>query len=582
MSARVQGRWVRRGGRIAVFPEGGGVEGETGPIAASAAIDPRIDVHAQYALVRMSKGDAGARADAHGMLAAVKGGRLGIYKEDQQVPALRAKPLGGWWKVIPKGEDAAVFLDPARPAAELPLIVFRDGVRSNPARLDPALRKAWATFGGLGRCRIAGTAPQAEAMGMATVPANLVPPMVCVHRPPPNPAPCPRKPSPVPGLVLLDHIHRRVDAPVAPGSPSPPPRPAPMRPAGMNPGFLDLATGEARITSTLQHRLEQMLSKWPQLRGAGIAVVDLTGSKLLAPQMAGWNLTRAFEGASAAKIAAFYAVHQLRADLRSLARAHPDTLAMITDKAVLQETAREWWCREHGLSRDHQPDLDALLLIEPALPGPVRVKFSPLGTTLINCAVRTSNCNRSASVLIDRLGYPYISSVLWQSGLFHLLTGGLWLRGHYGLTADCQRVCAKHGPLNDKTTPIVPSRTLAAHNITAQSAAAFFTLLAQGRLVDPAISDEMRDTLHDACSFFDATQLSGWAGAIPTKCGYSGSLVHDSIFVERNVTGGTLRYVVTLLTSGVTSSKPEGMRIFTAFLKDADALVLANNPGLAP
>jgi hypothetical protein len=76
------------------------------------------------------------------MLGAVKSGALGgIYKEDQQVPALRAKRQGrGWWQVIPKGEDAHLFEAPP----ESPLIVFRDPVRSNAARLDTALRKVWA------------------------------------------------------------------------------------------------------------------------------------------------------------------------------------------------------------------------------------------------------------------------------------------------------------------------------------------------------------------------------------------------------------------------------------------------------
>lgn len=112
------------------------------PVTTSSVIDTRIDVHAQYAVLRLSKGDAGARADAAGMLGAVKSGALGgIYKEDEQVPALRAKRQGrGWWQVIPRGEDAHLFAAPP----ESPLIVFRDQVRSNAARLDPALRKAWA------------------------------------------------------------------------------------------------------------------------------------------------------------------------------------------------------------------------------------------------------------------------------------------------------------------------------------------------------------------------------------------------------------------------------------------------------
>ena len=105
-------------------------------------IHPHIDVHAQYALLRMFKGDPGARADAARMLAAVKTGTLaGIYKEDQRVPALLARRMGSnWWELIPQGEDAALVLDPDPSAPSI--IVFRDQVRSLPSRLDPALRKA--------------------------------------------------------------------------------------------------------------------------------------------------------------------------------------------------------------------------------------------------------------------------------------------------------------------------------------------------------------------------------------------------------------------------------------------------------
>ncbi len=113
-------------------------------------LDPRIDVHAQRALRRMSQGGPATRAAALGMYRAVKTGRLGgIYIENQLVPAQRARRLGTWWwKVIPRGEDSAVVLEP-KTAGAAPIIVFRDGIRSQPARLDAALLKAWARVHGL-------------------------------------------------------------------------------------------------------------------------------------------------------------------------------------------------------------------------------------------------------------------------------------------------------------------------------------------------------------------------------------------------------------------------------------------------
>ncbi|HEX2076514.1 MAG TPA: hypothetical protein VHG08_02360 [Longimicrobium sp.] len=148
-SLPTRGRWIRRGREIVLLPgpppADGGMQGEVAVTATQAGvIDSRIDVHAQYALLRLAKGDPSARADASAMLVAVKSGRLaGIYKEDQQVPAMRAKRRGiGWWQLIPAGRDAAVVHE----AGAAPLIVFRDRVRSDASRLDPALRTAWRSL----------------------------------------------------------------------------------------------------------------------------------------------------------------------------------------------------------------------------------------------------------------------------------------------------------------------------------------------------------------------------------------------------------------------------------------------------
>ena len=123
-------------------------ETATTAITPYTVIDSRIDVHAQYALLRMNKRGGAEQVDAIEMLSAVKGGRLaGIYKENQAVPAKLAQRQGkGWWQLIQAGEDAAAVrdVDPNAP----PLIVFRDKVRSDGSRLDPALRKAWAAARG--------------------------------------------------------------------------------------------------------------------------------------------------------------------------------------------------------------------------------------------------------------------------------------------------------------------------------------------------------------------------------------------------------------------------------------------------
>jgi hypothetical protein len=123
----------------------------------NAVIDERIDVSAQFALQRMSRGDDSARADAVGMLAAVKesGELAGIYGDDLKKAAELAARRGTVrWELVPKGEDAALVLEPGDTnGSRPPTIIFRGGnppqshgVRKQPQRLDPALRKAWHSF----------------------------------------------------------------------------------------------------------------------------------------------------------------------------------------------------------------------------------------------------------------------------------------------------------------------------------------------------------------------------------------------------------------------------------------------------
>lgn len=184
------GYWVRTGGGIVLYPRTVGLQGELDELAVAVPsrrdlIDPRVDFHAQQALHRMFSGDASARADAGGMFAAIKGGRLaGIYIVNQQVPALRAKRMNlGWWQVIPADQDAVLLLDPAAAQSGPPLIVFRDAVKLDPPRLDAALRKAWTVFrfiltGQASRCLPSGGMVSAETASHAQL-RNVMPPIFC-------------------------------------------------------------------------------------------------------------------------------------------------------------------------------------------------------------------------------------------------------------------------------------------------------------------------------------------------------------------------------------------------------------------
>lgn len=120
-------------------------------------IDDRIDVQAQYALMRMFVGEPDERADASYILESVKAGWIaGIYQEDQQVPALRAQSLGfGWWEILPKKSDAQPYETETivngtcmtEPSEESPIVVVRRDTEANPPVYDMTLRNAWYMCG---------------------------------------------------------------------------------------------------------------------------------------------------------------------------------------------------------------------------------------------------------------------------------------------------------------------------------------------------------------------------------------------------------------------------------------------------
>jgi hypothetical protein len=115
-------------------------------------IDPRIDVQAQYALMRMFRGDDSLEQTiASHVLTAIKSGELGgIYQENQQAAALRAQSVGyGWWQILPPAAqqprvDGICMTEPAdRP----PILVMRREAEKNPAAYDEAMQDAWYACG---------------------------------------------------------------------------------------------------------------------------------------------------------------------------------------------------------------------------------------------------------------------------------------------------------------------------------------------------------------------------------------------------------------------------------------------------
>ena len=94
------------------------------------------------------------------------------------------------------------------------------------------------------------------------------------------------------------------------------------------------------------------------------------------------------------------------------------------------------------------------------------------------CRVSSNQC---ASAAIQKVGFPYIASVLWQSGLYDPERGGgLWVGKAYGGQNDYWH----RDPVKNLS-----------HGANARSLATLLTLLAQDRLVDAKSSAEMKEIL---------------------------------------------------------------------------------------
>lgn len=335
-------------------------------------------------------------------------------------------------------------------------------------------------------------------------------------------------PAPPPKLQLVEHwITPKTPDPGKPGSFTSA-AVAKMTTDVMNPGFINASdelvvdktpTGlQTCLSAVVQSVAGDLLSK----SGGGkpsaadrvrVALVDLTGSKLTQPEFAGWGSPVAMYGASVPKILGLYAAYQLRADLRRMA----DT-AGLTAGADVEKEARALW-KKLGLKG--LPDLVWLFDIRTWKKSDGPLDFSETARAAFDQIMH--NC--PAGRIIAKVGFEYIASVTWQSGLFHPSRGGLWLSYAYcGMGSWASPVSAGY-----------------VHNVTALSAATFFALLGQSRLVDDQSSLEMKIILGGGC-------FTGWLSnvripMVSMKCGIWNGYFHDCILAE----DGSVRYAAAVL-----------------------------------
>jgi hypothetical protein len=136
-------------------------------------------------------------------------------------------------------------------------------------------------------------------------------------------------PSPQASFKYLALLHHRV---------SQAGKDLPLEPSHVDPGIYD-GPNAYKVASPLQALLMQVMKqrKFARLR---VALIDLTGTKLLAPEFAGYNHKEQVFVASVAKIAALLAAFQLQHDVQAEAAAGADA-----DLGTVFARMRAAWAR---------------------------------------------------------------------------------------------------------------------------------------------------------------------------------------------------------------------------------------------
>lgn len=378
-------------------------------------------------------------------------------------------------------------------------------------------------------------------------------------------------PSPPAGLTLVDHFH--VERTCSDGKRwIPAGTVTKMTPSTMDPGFLTSA-GKLQFDDKLDKSLIDTLvddtsyrtflaatsikARWPS---AGdrirVCLVDLSGDKICRPGYAGWGSTYDMAGASTAKIALIYAAHQIVFDLKQMATARG-----ITSVSALQTHA-------HGTpwaAFTCKPKVDQLVTV-----GASGVAMAPALTAALDEIVDGANSTKFANNTLLNIGFEYVASLMWQSGLRQPSVNGLWYSNSYQAPTDVTLDPACHsrdkqGAVHWTKDPLKAGGIM----LTARSVATFFTLLAQRRLADETTSVAIEAFLKRGCALFDIMKTA-LSGVRASKCGATSTLLHDAGLIEH----GKVRYVMVYLTKNL--QMPAALR--TRLIKDLDGLIVANNP----
>lgn len=365
-----------------------------------------------------------------------------------------------------------------------------------------------------------------------------------------------------PGLVLLKHFHVPVEKGLAISLPTQ------MRSENMDPWYQPK-------NDSLQQGLHSVLKQDPfrnflvdktatrahasdRIR---VALVDLSGRKLFNPVFAGYGSTVPMGAASLAKILALYGTFQLRFDLWYLAHSSKPQMSKKDD--LIRASVKAGYPGKNG-------ELPELFDFKEVPGRPVEVEFTSAALDHLKKSVGSARhvcgccSNGSATWLIHHLGYPYMASLAWQSGLRHPAKKGLWLRRDYGTLAECQANEGRWTPLpGGKRRPEAkwppewvsnPLKDTFPHECNALSVATYFTLLAQGRLTNPWSSKALREDIltqgYEGAfgPAFPGLTISSKVGRLKPPEGF---VDHQGAIIRRNRSGKNIHYVAVVLTQRV-------------------------------
>jgi hypothetical protein len=315
----------------------------------------------------------------------------------------------------------------------------------------------------------------------------------------------------------------------------------PVTPSAQATVFYDATVGRPVPDAALQTALEAVVDRAPYRAvkaHLGISLVDLSAARF-SPKYAGVNDTTNFYAASTAKVCGLLAAYQLLADANAFLAANPATADMPALEAAL---AAEY--TRLGVSKE-RPAVGLVLQFHAGAPPTVTLR-SELAARFDDI----SHGNENGSTAIVLLRFPFVASTMLAHGLFSAATrSGLWVNKAYGpirypSSGDPARSVANW------TSAENPFPSAPVHCVTAVTIAQFFTLAAQGRLIDAATSQAILRHLRldlGGCASTepDLTALQA-AGVVAAKCGIYGDVLHVPLHYRDSTS--SREFVVVILT----------------------------------